>query len=153
MIGAAIDNCGHVCSSLDTSELLRLLSPLAVYPQHGYDIIYACRFHTWPPCEMMPCLFVTLHWFGGTAPHRSVESVHNHPERGKTENLWLNVARWLRNWTERLQVRTQQGMTCVLWPLTKWYFEECFNSFCPYSAVLNHTEIHCMDNKSMKHIY
>lgn len=99
---------------------------------------------------MMPCLFVTLHWCGGTAPHRSVESVHNHPERGKTENLWLNVARWLRNWTERLQVRTPQGMTYVLWPLTKLYFEECFNSFCPYNAVLDHTDFHCMDIKKTK---
>ncbi len=39
MIGAAGDNCGHVGSSLDTSELLLLLSHLAVYLQHGYAII------------------------------------------------------------------------------------------------------------------
>lgn len=39
MIGAAVDNCGHVGSPLDTSELLMLFSPLAVYLQHGYAII------------------------------------------------------------------------------------------------------------------
>lgn len=55
-------------------------SPLAAWLCYYLDIS-----HTWPPCEMMPCPFVTLHWCGGTAPHRSVESVHNHPERGKTK--------------------------------------------------------------------
>lgn len=53
---------------------------------NGYAITEKYCVHTWPPCEMMPYLFVTLHWCGGTAPHRSVESVHNHPERRKIEN-------------------------------------------------------------------
>lgn len=53
---------------------------------NGYAITKKYCAHTWPPCEMMPYLFATLHWCGGTAPHRSVESVHNHPEKRKLEN-------------------------------------------------------------------